>query len=71
MLFRSDVRVATLEIKVSFIGPATPGRHVVHARVVHWGRSVAFLEAELHDAKGCIARATSTAKLRHPVKSLA
>lgn len=56
---------ATLEMKISFLDRATVGRYEAVARILRWGRSVAFLEAELLGAGGCVARASSTLKLRH------
>jgi uncharacterized protein (TIGR00369 family) len=56
--------VPTLELKVSFIRPARPGRLVAEGRVVHLGRSVAFLESSLVDDDGeLIATATATARI--------
>jgi acyl-CoA thioesterase len=56
--------VPTLEVKVSFFEPAHPGEHTTLARVVRWGRSTAFLEAELHDAANkLIAKASCTCRL--------
>lgn len=60
------VAVPSLEIKVSFLLPAHPGLYRAEGWIVRWGRSVAFMEAELHDADGeLIARASSTAAIRH------
>ena len=56
--------VPTLELKVSFIRPARPGRLVADARVVHLGRSVVFLESSLVTEDGTlIATATATARI--------
>jgi molybdopterin converting factor subunit 1 len=56
--------VPTLELKVSFIRPARPGRLVADARVVHMGRSVVFLESSLVTDDGTlIATATATARI--------
>jgi molybdopterin converting factor subunit 1 len=56
--------VPTLELKVSFIKPARPGRLVADARVVHLGRSVVFLESSLVTDDGTlIAKATATARI--------
>ena len=53
---------ASIDLNVSFIRPVKPGRVLARARVVHRGRSVVFLEAELFDADGkMLARATSSA----------
>ncbi len=57
-------RSPTLEIKVSFIKPAKVGTIGGTAHVVHRGRSVAFVEGELHDPSGALlATATSTARI--------
>jgi uncharacterized protein (TIGR00369 family) len=54
----------TLELKVSFVRPARPGRLVGTGRVVHRGGTIAFLEGDLHDAEGTlIATATATARI--------
>jgi MoaD family protein len=56
--------VPTLELKVSFIRPARPGRLVADARVVHMGKSVVFLESSLvTDDGSLIATATATARI--------
>ena len=60
------VAVPSLEIKVTFLLPAHPGLYRGEGWIVRWGRSVAFMEAELFDAEGeVIARASSTAAIRH------
>jgi uncharacterized protein (TIGR00369 family) len=43
---------STLELKVSFLRPANPGRLVGRGRVVHSGRTIAFLAGELLDDSG-------------------
>ena len=54
----------TLELKVTFIAAAGPGRVVAVGRVVSMGRSVAFLEGQLLDGGGrLLATSSSTAKL--------
>jgi uncharacterized protein (TIGR00369 family) len=54
----------TIDLNVSFIEPAPPGRLVGNGRVVHQGKSVAFLEGSLFDGGGTlVARATSSARL--------
>jgi uncharacterized protein (TIGR00369 family) len=56
--------VPSLEIKVSFLAPAHPGVYVAKGWIQRWGRTIAFLEAELHDTSGkLIATASSTALL--------
>lgn len=59
-----DARVATLELKTSYLARTRPGPVQVHARTVKWGRHVVFLEAEVCDAQGQrTAAATSTGVL--------
>jgi molybdopterin converting factor subunit 1 len=54
----------TLELKVSFLRPVGPGRLVADGRVVHMGKSVAFLEGSLADEEGnVVATATATARV--------
>lgn len=52
----------TLEMKTSFLRPATPGPLRGVGRVVRWGKTIAFTEGELYDAEGrLVAKATGTA----------
>ena len=54
----------TLEIKVNFIAPAKVGRVLGTGRVVSRGRSIAFLEGQLHDDQGqLLATATATSRI--------
>ena len=53
----------TLELKVSFLRPARPGRFVGRGRVLHRGGTVAFLAGELHDEHGLLL-ATASATVR-------
>jgi uncharacterized protein (TIGR00369 family) len=54
----------TLELKVSFLRPAAPGRIVGTGRIVHRGGSIAFLAGELRDESGeLLATATATARI--------
>jgi molybdopterin converting factor subunit 1 len=54
----------TLELKVSFLRPVGPGRLIGDGRVVHMGKSVAFLEGSLTDDDGnVVATATATARV--------
>jgi acyl-coenzyme A thioesterase PaaI-like protein len=56
--------LASLDINVSFLERVAPGPVVVEARVVRWGRRVAFLQAELRaqadEDAPLLARASST-----------
>lgn len=61
---RFAMAVPSLEIKVSFLAPAHPGVYVARGWIQRWGRTIAFMEAELHDADGkLIATSSSTAML--------
>ena len=52
----------TVEMKTSFFRPGAPGQLRGVGRVVKWGRTIAFTEAELFDAAGrLLAKATGTA----------
>ncbi|MEM7660960.1 MAG: PaaI family thioesterase [Pseudomonadota bacterium] len=60
----------TLEMKTSFLRPLFPGPAVVEARILKWGKSAAFMEAEALDPEGrVVAKATATA-LPKPFKRL-
>lgn len=60
----SDHLAPTLELKASFVRPAPAGPLVGHGRVVHRGRTIAFLEADLTDQDGTLlATATATARI--------
>ena len=64
--------VPTLELKTTFLRPCPPGFVEAEGRVVRWGKSAAFLEADLFDSQGRhVARASSTVlpvalPTRHP-----
>jgi uncharacterized protein (TIGR00369 family) len=52
----------TLELKVSMLAPARPGRILGHGRVIKRGKSVGFIEGELRAGDGTLlATASSTA----------
>lgn len=52
----------TLEIKVSMLSPARPGRLLSVGWVIRRGKSVGFIEGELYDAEGrLLATGSSTA----------
>lgn len=60
----------TLEMKISFLRPLFPGAATVKARILKWGKSAAFMEAEAYDPEGrLVAKATATA-LPKPFKRL-
>lgn len=53
--------VPTLEMKVSYIAPARPGRLQARAAVIRRGKSVIFVEGDLWDGDGnLLATASST-----------
>ena len=61
----------TIEMSVTFLKPARPGRLVGEGRVIQLGASIAFLEGSLTDATGAlIARATASARLVEAEKAL-
>jgi len=54
----------SLEIKVSFLKPATPGLIIAEAWIERAGRSIAFVEGLIRNEAGeVLAKATSTMKL--------
>jgi uncharacterized protein (TIGR00369 family) len=54
----------SLEIKVSFLKPATPGLIIAEAWIERSGKSIAFLEGLIRNEAGdVLAKATSTMKL--------
>jgi uncharacterized protein (TIGR00369 family) len=62
-----DEFAPTLELKVSFLRPAKPGRLVGRGRVVHRGGTIAFLAGDLFDDDGQqVASATATARVVRP-----
>ena len=51
----------TLEMKVSFLRPLFVGKAMAEARILKWGKSTCFIEADLFDSEGkLIARASAT-----------
>jgi len=55
---------ATIDLNVSFLAPARPGRFVGHGRISKLGKTIAFLEGELFDANGTlVAKATASARV--------
>jgi len=60
----------TLEMKISYLRRLMPGPARVEARILKWGRSAAFMEADGYDDQNrLVARATATA-LPMPFKRL-
>ncbi|MFT5210919.1 MAG: hypothetical protein ACI9CE_002650 [Flavobacterium sp.] len=63
---------ATLELKVTYLKPASQGINTAKGWIVRMGKSIVFLEAELHNKQGAlIAKASSTAQLLVKSKILA
>lgn len=61
----ADEWAPTLELKISFLRPAHPGRVLASGRVVHRAGGVAFLAGELRSESGeLLATATATARIR-------
>ncbi len=59
-----ELNPASLEIKVTYLKPATQGTNRATGWITHMGRSIAFLEGELHNEQGeLLAKASSTARL--------
>jgi uncharacterized protein (TIGR00369 family) len=51
----------TLEMKVSFLRPLFVGKATAEARILKWGKSTCFIEADLFDPDGkLVARASAT-----------
>lgn len=51
----------TLEMKISFLRPLFVGPATAEARILKWGRSTCFIEAELFDPDGkLVAKASAT-----------
>jgi uncharacterized protein (TIGR00369 family) len=62
--FTTDFWIATLELKVSFFRPATPGPVVATGWIERAGKQTVFTEGELVDGDGnVLAKATSTVSL--------
>lgn len=51
----------TLEMKISFLRPLFAGAATVEAKILKWGKSTCFIEAELFDPDGkLVAKASAT-----------
>lgn len=53
----------TITLNVTFIAPATPGKLIGKGRILHMGRSVCSLEAELFQDGKLVARSTASSRL--------
>lgn len=71
MVQQQLIAIPTLEIKVSFIAPAHPGELRARAWPTYLGKSIGFLNGELHQQETgqLIATATSTVKLIYAPKN--
>jgi uncharacterized protein (TIGR00369 family) len=55
---------STIDLNVQFLAPAKPGQLIGQGRVVKFGKTIGFVEAELEDASGrLIARATASVRI--------
>ena len=62
--FGQSFWIATLEIKISFFRPATPGLVVAEGWIERAGKQTVFLEGQLKDEEGrVLAKGTSTVRL--------
>lgn len=62
---RAKIFVPTLEMKVSFFRPALQGRLYANGRTVKFGKTIAYMEADLEDEDGrLLARLSTTAAPR-------
>jgi uncharacterized protein (TIGR00369 family) len=60
---RGTLFTATINLNVSFLQPAKPGRLLTEGRVVSMGKTIAFVAATLSDEQGLLL-ATGTASAR-------
>ncbi len=58
----------TLEMKVSFLRPLFVGKATAAARILKWGRSTCFIEAELFDPQGQLVAKASATQAPKPFK---
>lgn len=58
----------TLEMKVSFMRPLFVGKASAEARILKWGRSTCFIEAELFDPEGQLVAKASATQAPKPFK---
>jgi uncharacterized protein (TIGR00369 family) len=66
-----DEFAVTLELKVSFLRPAVPGRITGTGRVLHRGGSIAFLAGELRNDEGeVLATGSATSRIVRPGPAL-
>jgi uncharacterized protein (TIGR00369 family) len=58
----------TLEMKVSFLRPLFIGKATAEARILKWGKSTCFIEAELFDPEGRLVSKASATQAPKPFK---
>jgi uncharacterized protein (TIGR00369 family) len=58
----------TLEMKVSFLRPLFIGKATAEARILKWGKSTCFIEAELFDPDGQLVAKASATQAPKPFK---
>lgn len=58
----------TLEMKISFLRPLFIGKATAEARILKWGRSTCFIEAELFDPDGKLVAKASATQAPKPFK---
>lgn len=60
----------TISLNVTFISPAKPGKLIGRGRILHMGRSICSLEAELFQGDMLVARSTASSRLVEMAKAL-
>ena len=58
----------TLEMKISFLRPLFVGKASAEARILKWGKSTCFIEAELFDPAGQLVAKASATQAPKPFK---
>ena len=58
----------TLEMKISFLRPLFVGKASAEARILKWGKSSCFIEAELFDPQGQLVAKASATQAPKPFK---
>jgi len=62
-LSRGKLNPVTLDINVSFLAPAHPGKLISAAKVVRLGKNIGYFSSSLYQQESLVATATSTIKL--------
>lgn len=58
----------TLEMKISYLRPLFVGKATAEARILKWGKSICFIEAELFDPDGNVVAKASATQAPKPFK---